>query len=190
MVMGAVDTAAAGDQRLTLDLDYLEARNGYVDLPEPTVPGPIGVRLGGDDGIDGLWPSIWGPVVPYAGVGLSKINLAFQLETGELVMEKEHDFTRARLIAGVGYDATRHVSLGLEYLAVRAQRRRREPGVRYPVYGPLPQLQGTVQILTGGKPHPVPRKTAASVRSRSCGIAAFMACLLLNGAAWSQAWSY
>ena len=118
--MGAVDTVAAGDQRLTLDLDYLEARNGYVDLPEPTVPGPIGVRLGGDDGIDGLWPSIWGPVVPYAGVGLSKINLALRLETGELVMEKEHDFTRARLIAGVGYDATRHVSLGLEYLAVAA----------------------------------------------------------------------
>ena len=116
--MGAVDTAAAGDQRRTLDLDYLEARNGYVDLPEPSGAVSIGVRLGGDDGIDGLWPSIWDSVVPYAGVGLGKINLAMQLETGELEWEKERDFTRTRLIAGVGYDATRHVSMGLEYLAV------------------------------------------------------------------------
>ncbi len=30
---------------------------------------------------------------------------------------------------------------------------------------------------------------AASARPRLCGIAAFMACALLNGAAWSQAWS-
>ncbi len=116
--MGAVDTAAAGDQRLTLDLDYLEARNGYVDLPEPGVPVSTGLRLLGDDGIEGLWPSIWGPVVPDAGFGLGKINLALQLETGEIEWEKERDFMRARLIAGVGYDINRHVSLGLEYLAV------------------------------------------------------------------------
>ncbi len=118
MAVGATGPAAAEDRRLILDLDYLEARNGYVDLPEPTFPVSTGLRLYGDDGIEGLWPSIWGPVVPYAGFGLGKINLALQLETGEIEMEKERDFIRARLIAGMGYNINRHVSLGLEYLAV------------------------------------------------------------------------
>ena len=44
MAMGATDPAAAADRRLNLDLDYLEARNGYVDLPEPTFPVSTGLR--------------------------------------------------------------------------------------------------------------------------------------------------
>ncbi len=72
MAMGATDPAAAADRRLNLDLDYLEARNGYVDLPEPTFPVSTGLRLYGDDGIEGLWPSIWGPVVPYAVLGSAR----------------------------------------------------------------------------------------------------------------------
>jgi hypothetical protein len=118
MVLSAAGPAAADDQRQAIDLEYLEARSAHLDLPDPTGPVPTAGRLGGDGGIDGLSPSIWGPFVPYAGFGLGKIDLAVQLETGELELERERDFTRTRLIAGVAYEATRQVSLGLEYLAV------------------------------------------------------------------------
>ena len=116
--MATAASAAAEEQRRTLNLSYLDSRGGYLDLPEPSTRVRIGTRLDGGDELDSLWPEIWGPVVPYAGIGLGKINLALQLESGELEMEKERDYTRARLLAGVDYEISKHVSLALEYFAV------------------------------------------------------------------------
>ena len=148
LALGAIDSAAAEDHLWIAGQENLEARyeaavtglrfagtrhastsvqhglsggwlhSGFTLAPGQAVPLHASVKLGGDDGLDGLWPDIWGSIVPYAGVGLGKINLALQFETGELELEREHDFTRARLIAGVGYEITKRVSLGLEYFAV------------------------------------------------------------------------
>lgn len=148
LALGAAGSATAQDRPWTANQDDLETRydlavtglrfagtrhatatvphdlsagglNGGLTLaPDRARPLHGGVNLAGDGAIDGLWPEIWGPVVPYAGFGLGKINLAVQFETGELELEKEYDFMRARLIAGVGYEVTERVSFGLEYLAV------------------------------------------------------------------------
>lgn len=97
-------------------IDTRVAARGYE--PMDGAADGMGIRFFGEGGLWGLLPKLSGPVVPYAGFGLGKINVAMDLETGDVELEKENRFTKARLILGVAYPMSKSVSLGMEYHAV------------------------------------------------------------------------
>lgn len=54
----------------------------------------------------------------YAGIGIDKLKLSMDFDSGDVVLKKDKGFTRPRLILGMGYAVTEDLSLGLEYRAL------------------------------------------------------------------------
>lgn len=133
LAMGAMDPAAAFDDRQTAAFDRPVATGGGV-----TDPAAIFTDIGVDQhddviALDHLDPMSSGfgrrqegdeqppsPFKAYAGIGVSKLKLSMDFDSGDVALKKDKGYSRPRLIFGMGYKITEDFSLGLEYRALAA----------------------------------------------------------------------
>ncbi len=131
LAMGAMEPAAAFDDQRTGGFDRTVAMDGGLTDQGVAVVGSDFDRRDDVTVLDRLDDRTSGfsrhrargeqsrsIFTPYAGIGIDKLKLSMDLESGKMVLKKDKGFTRTRLILGMGYAVTEDLSLGLEYRAL------------------------------------------------------------------------
>lgn len=115
LAMGTMDPAAAFDDQQTIAFDRAAAIDRHYGgiLPDRLDAGTGGFARGKARGEQPR-----SNFTPYAGIGIDKIKLSMDLESGDVALKKDKGFNRPRLILGMDYSVTEDLSLGFEYRAL------------------------------------------------------------------------
>jgi len=128
LAMRAIEPAAAFDDHPTVAFDpAVVAGGGVADAItdfdqhyDAILRDRLDARTGGFSSGQERRKQPRSPFKTYAGIGISKLKLSMDFDSGDIALKKDKGFSRPRLILGMGYRVNEDLSLGLEYRALAA----------------------------------------------------------------------